>query len=295
MIDELVPTSLRYFLAVAEQGSLTAAARALPLSQPALTASMKALEESLGTTLFVRTSRGVTLTATGHALVTHARALVQKTSELRQSISDLEHEPKGRFVIGCHESLGAYFLPGFIPHFFASHPQIELALWNGNSREVMSAVIERRLDVGLVVNPEPHAECVIVPLFEDHVELLVLAKLVETDVTSLPLLYVPVLTQTQWVLSRLPASPRRHLACSSMELVKSLVVEGAGVGILPRRVAEQGLLPNTLSPVRGTPRFEDRVALVRRVDMHETRAARVLLDALRARGKSLKRETPQIL
>jgi DNA-binding transcriptional LysR family regulator len=74
-----------------------------------------------------------------------------------------------------------------------------------------------------------------------------------------------------------------------MELVKSLVVDGAGVGILPRRVAEHGLSPSTLSPVPGTPRFEDRVALVRRVDMHETRAARVLLDALRDRGKALKR------
>lgn len=288
MTDELVPSSLRYFLAVAEQGSLTAAARALPLSQPALTASIKALEESLGTTLFVRTSRGVVLTATGHELVKHARALVQKTGELRQAISDLEHDPKGRFVIGCHESLGAYFLPGFMPKFFAAHPQIELALWNGNSREVMLAVIERRLDVGIVVNPEPHPECVILPLFDDHVELLVLTKLLKKDVSALPLLYVPVLTQTQWVLSRLPSSPRRHLTCSSMELVKSLVVEGAGVGILPRRVAEHGLVAKTLSPLPGTPRFEDHVALVRRVDMHQTRAARVLLDALRAHGETLR-------
>jgi DNA-binding transcriptional LysR family regulator len=289
MTDELVPTSLRYFLAIAEHGSLTAAARALPLSQPALTASMQALEESLGTTLFVRTSRGVVLTATGHELVKHARALVQKSGELRQAMSDLEHEPKGSFSIGCHESLGAYFLPGFMPNFFAAHPNIALSLWNGNSREVMAAVVERRVDVGIVVNPEPHPECVIVPLFEDHVELLVLTKQLNEDVSALPLLYVPVLTQTQWVLSRLPSSPRRHLTCSSMELVKSLVVDGAGVGILPRRVAEHGLSPSTLSPVPGTPRFEDRVALVRRVDMHETRAARVLLDALRDRGKALKR------
>jgi len=292
MSDELVPTPLRYFLAVAEHGSVTAAARALHMSQPALTASMHALEESLHTTLFVRTSRGVVLTSTGSELVVHARAMEQKASELRQAMSDLENEPRGRFTLGLHESLGAYFLPGFMANFFSAHPQIGLSLWNGNSRDVMSEIVARRVDVGIVVNAAPHPECVIVPLFEDHVELLVLTSLrtSSADLDALPLLYVPVLTQTQWILSRLPEAPaRRHLTCSSMELVKSLVVDGAGVGILPRRVAEHGLGPNTLSPLsRNAPRFEDKIALVRRADMHETRAARLLLDALRARGNALK-------
>ena len=292
MSDELVPTPLRYFLAIAEHGSFTAAARALRMSQPALTASMHALEESLHTTLFVRTSRGVVLTSTGTELVIHAQSMAQKASELRQAMSDLENEPRGRFTLGCHESLGAYFLPGFMPNFFSAHPQITLSLWNGNSRDVMAEIVARRVDVGIVVNPAPHPECVIVPLFDDHVELLVLTTLLAsgTDLDALPLLYVPVLTQTQWILSRLPeATGRRHLACSSMELVKSLVVDGAGVGILPRRVAEHGLAPGTLSPLSANaPRFQDKVALVRRADMHETRAARMLLDALRARGKALK-------
>jgi len=290
--DELVPTPIRYFLAIAEHGSFTAAARALHMSQPALTASVHALEESLHTTLFVRTSRGVVLTSTGTELVVHARAMEQKASELRQAMSDLENEPRGRFTLGCHESLGAYFLPGFMPSFFSAHPQIALSLWNGNSRDVMAEIVARRVDVGIVVNPAPHPECVIVPLFDDHVELLVLSRLLDSKAAldALPLLYVPVLTQTQWILSRLPDAPtRRHLTCSSMELVKSLVVDGAGVGILPRRVAEHGLAPGTLSPVSANaPRFEDKVALVRRADMHETRAARLLLDALRARGKALK-------
>ena len=63
--DALVPASLRYFVSVAEHGGLTAGARALGMSQPALTAAMKELERALDTTLFVRTSRGVTLTRTG--------------------------------------------------------------------------------------------------------------------------------------------------------------------------------------------------------------------------------------
>ena len=113
MADPLLPAPLRYFLAIAEQGSYTGAAKALHMSQPALTAAMNALEAELGTTLFVRTARGARLTATGEELVLHARGLLQRTSELRHAISDLEGAPRGRFVLGCHESLGAYFLPGF--------------------------------------------------------------------------------------------------------------------------------------------------------------------------------------
>lgn len=296
MSDPLLTAPLRYFLAIAEAGSYTGAARALGMSQPALTAAMNALERELQTTLFLRTARGARLTATGQELVLHARGLAQRTSELRHALLDLEGAPRGRFVLGCHESLGAYFLPGFARRFFPAHPRVEISLWNGNSRDVMDAVVARKVDVGIVVNPMPHPECVIVPLFSDRVELLVRARgraAAAPLPESLPLVYVPVLQQTRWILERLsePLRARRHLTCSSMELVKSLVVDGAGIGILPRRVASHGLPANTLRTVASAPGYDDRIALVRRADMHETRAARLLLDALRARGKELEKAT----
>lgn len=288
MTDPLVPQPIRYFLAIAEHGSYTAAARALSMSQPALTAAMNGLERELATTLFLRTARGARLTATGEALVVHARALAQRAAELRHAIGDLEGAPKGRFVLGCHESLGTYFLPGLLRRFLDAHPDIEVALWNGNSRDVLGAIVARTVDVGIVVNPAPHPELVIVPLFDDRVELLVRRSSMKRAKT-LPIICVPALVQTQWILERLPTSlaHRPRLTCSSMELVKSLVVDGAGIGILPRRVAKHGLPDATLAPLPGTPRFDDRVALVRRADLHETRAARLLLDALKAHGREL--------
>jgi DNA-binding transcriptional LysR family regulator len=300
----LVPAPLRYFLAVAEHGGLTAGARALGMSQPALTAAMKELERELGTTLFVRTSRGVTLTRTGETLLVHARGIVRAAGEVQSAIDDLEHEPRGRFVLGCHESLAAYFLPGFLPRFFREHPAIEVALWNGNSKNVLEAVVDRRIEVGIVVNPSPHPDCVIVPMFTDRVGLIASAALRDSVASEplalldrVPLVYVPVLSQVQWILARLPSvrhdgtdAVRRHLTCSSMELVKSLVIDGAGVGILPRRVAAHGLPAGTLVDLAPeAPAFDDRIALVRRVDLHETRAARLLLDALKAHGRALER------
>lgn len=302
--DALVPASLRYFVAVAEHGGLTAGARALGMSQPALTAAMKELERALDTTLFVRTSRGVTLTRSGETLLVHARGILRAAGEVKSAIDDLEHEPRGRFVLGCHESLGAYFLPGFLPRFFEAHPAIEVALWNGNSKNVLEAVVDRRIDVGIVVNPSPHPDCVIVPLFSDRVGLIASAALraKRADeplrlLDEMPLVYVPVLSQVQWILSRLPetTTPRRHLTCSSMELVKSLVIDGAGVGILPRRVAGHGVPAGTLVDLSdAAPGFDDAIALVRRVDLHETRAARLFLDALKTHGKALAGREPVI-
>ncbi|MFN7696959.1 MAG: LysR family transcriptional regulator [Deltaproteobacteria bacterium] len=280
---------------------MTAGARALGMSQPALTAAMKELERELGTTLFVRTSQGVTLTRTGETLLVHARGIVRAEDEVRSVIDDLEHEPRGRFVLGCHESLGAYFLPGILPRFFSEQPAIEVALWNSNSKNMLEAVVERRIDVGTVVNPSPRPDCVIVLMFTDPVGLIASASLHESlagDPLALldrvPLVYVPVLSQVQWILARLPSArldgstaPRRHLTCSSMEFVNGRVIDGAGVGILPRRVAAHRLPAGTLVDLAPeAPAFDDTIALVRRVDLRETRAARLLHDALKVHGRA---------
>lgn len=298
--DALAPTALRYFLAIAEVGSFTAASRALHISQPSLTVAIRKLEQELGTSLFVRTSRGVQLTSTGHALLRHARSVVRALSDARTEIEGLESEPRGRFTLGCHESLGAYFLPGFMAPFLAAHPAIELALWNGNSRDVQRQVIDRAVDVGIVVNAEAHPDCVVSPLFLDRVELIVATELRKTArrdpralLASHPLLYVPELRQVQYILGALEKEgvrATRHLPCSSMELVKSLVIDGTGVGILPRRVAGYRVGQGELAPLSDAlPSYDDTIMLVRRFDLHTTSAARLLVDALLAHGRAMER------
>ncbi len=298
-IDALATPSLRAFVRVAELGSVTKAARELHLSQPAVTIAVRKLEEELGTSLFIRTSRGVTLTKTGEALLARARDVLRTLRDARAEIDALEHEPRGTFSLGCHESLGAYFLPGFMTAFLAAHPGIELALVNANSREVERMVIERAIDVGLVVNPGSHPDAVVSPLFTDRVELLATPQLRRTKrdpralLASVPLLYVPALRQVQYILGALDqagATTGRHLPCSSLELVKSLALDGAGVAILPSRVATYRTSKGALAAIApNLPAYDDTISLVRRVDTHVTSAARLLLDALAARGRELAR------
>src|SRR5688572_5829194 len=96
-------THLRYFQAVAEHGSLTAAAKRLRVTQPTLTVAMRGLETRLGTTLLFRNRSGVTLTRTGHELLAHAEDVFRVLERAERRIRGHESEEAGSFVIGCHE------------------------------------------------------------------------------------------------------------------------------------------------------------------------------------------------
>src|SRR5687767_2425026 len=135
---------LRYFAAIAQSGSMTGAAKALHVSQPTLTVAMQNLEEQLKTQLFVRERSGVRLTATGEELLRHAQDVFLLLDRAEQRIKGLESDDEGTFTIGCHESLGAYFLPEFMAPFFRAHPKIELLISNETSAQVRESVIERR-------------------------------------------------------------------------------------------------------------------------------------------------------
>lgn len=303
-VVELV--QLRYFLAITESGSITGAARTLSVSQPTLTVAIQKLEEELKTTLFLRSRAGVVLTRTGEELLDHARDVLGILGRAEQRIAGLEQELVGQFVVGCHESLGAYFLPGFLKEFLATAPTIEISLWNGTSAAVTDAVLERKVDFGLVVNPRPHASLVLTELFDDAMDLFVEASLVPPEdvrhserafiwaVDKLkqgPLIYAGRVAQCQDLLDRLGAEqmlPIRRLSCGDLELVKSLGLAGVGVCMLPRRVAAYGHEGKLVRLHPALPFFPDIICLVYRADNHRTRGAQFLKDALVTHGRKLR-------
>src|SRR5687767_1009699 len=109
---------------------MTAAAKALHVSQPTLTVAMKNLEQELATQLLVRERNGVRLTVTGEELLNCANDTFERLERAIQRIKGLESEDQGSFIVGCNESLGAYFLPEFFSRFLRAHPKIELLISN---------------------------------------------------------------------------------------------------------------------------------------------------------------------
>ncbi|MBK7824258.1 MAG: LysR family transcriptional regulator [Nannocystis sp.] len=182
---------LRYFREIARLGSMTAAARALGLRQPTLSAAVRQLEEELGATLLQRHRGGASLTAAGSELLRHADEIFALLDRAAAGIAGLEHDLVGHFVLGCHESLGAYFLPRLLPVVLKDAPKIALSLRNAPSAEVLAAVLEREVHLGLVVNPHPHPDLVMVPLFADAVDFFVRAPANAPAAPSGAAIYAP--------------------------------------------------------------------------------------------------------
>lgn len=291
-------TDLRYFQAIAHAGNLSHTARLLGVRQPTLTMALRRLETELGTTLCFRDRSGVSLTAAGKALlqyVTDALALLEAG---RQHIQRLESDEGGDFVLGVPTAMGGYFLPSFLPELFRAAPRIDISLWTGTSRAVQQAILNRDVPIGLVVNPVPHPDLVLLRLFYDATEVFIAASGSETpDITwetavsrlrAGPLVHVAYMSQAQALCERLAAMqllPTRQLRCGDLELAKNLALAGVGVAILPRRVATATGRLHGLHPT--LPCMPDVVYLAHRVDWHRTRAAMCLKDALIAHGRRL--------
>ncbi|MDI1432849.1 LysR family transcriptional regulator [Polyangium sorediatum] len=288
---------LRSFQEVARRGSITAAARSLGVSQPSLTLAMQRLERELGTTLLHRGRSGVALTETGLALARDVDDILAMVARTEQRIRGLEEEETGRFVVGCHESLGAYFLPAFMQSFLVEAPGIELTLWNGSSAGVRDAVVAREVHFGVVVNPSPHPDLVLVRMFEDAVDFFTAESPARTlsvaydRIRRGPLVHAKRVTESQALIIQLEGEgvvAERELSCGDFELVKTLVLEGIGIGILPRRVAAYGAGEGLVRLHPDLPHFDDAIHLVYRGDLHKTRGAMRLKDALVAHGKALR-------
>lgn len=290
---------LRYFRTIAEVGNLTTAAKQLGVAQSTLTAAVKKLEERLESKLLLRNSRGVTVTPTGRALASAAEDILAKLDETEQRIRGLECEDVGRFVIGCHESLGAYFLPAFIRGFIDSCTGIEVRVWNGTSANVREAVLSREVHFGLVVGPLPHDELVMIDAFRDSVAIVAhrdglgrpgSREEIDARLRHEPLVYAARIEQCRQIvdaLARLDLVSTRQLTTGDLELTKSLVLAGVGVGILPRRVADYGHEGELVVLHPSLPQIPDRIQLCFRADAHRTAAWQRTKNALLAHAERI--------
>lgn len=287
---------LRYFQAVAHAGRISEAARQLGVSQPALSIALRKLEEEIGVVLFDRDHRGVHLTASGRELLDAVGQATLLLERGRERIAGLENQPVGRFVLGCPHVLGAYFLPGFAGDFLDAHPKIDLVVWCGPSRQVEARVLAREVQFGVVTHPVSHPDLVLVDLFRDEVALMARDRppsgwaQAVAALRRRPLIFVPHVPQAMEIVDLLAARgmlPERRLEIGDVQLVLELALAGVGAGILPRRVAAHAG-PGRLAPLHARlPTVADTIRLIYRADMHRTRAATLLKDAIAAHGRSL--------
>ncbi|MBM09397.1 MAG: LysR family transcriptional regulator [Magnetovibrio sp.] len=143
----MLSTQLRTFYAVAREGSFTAAADALHISQPTLSSQIQNLEALYGVELFRRHGRGVELTETGKQLMEIAHRIVSNQEEAITFLKAVNGLEAGRLRIGA---VGSYQAAEILAAFHQDYPGIHVSLNFGNSSEILNDVIDYRVDIGII-------------------------------------------------------------------------------------------------------------------------------------------------
>ncbi len=141
---------LRHLLLIAEHGTFTEAARRAHLSQPALTASIRRLEEDVGATLLHRGRQGAALTAAGAALLPHALAAFAALDDGRRAVAEIEGLGAGEVRVGGGATACTYLLPKLIARFRRRHPGVRIVLREGFRSRVEDMLQSGELDLGIV-------------------------------------------------------------------------------------------------------------------------------------------------
>jgi DNA-binding transcriptional LysR family regulator len=163
-------TQLELFKAVAEEGSITAAAERLHRVPSNLTTRVKQLEQELGVDLFIREKLRLRLSAAGHTFLDYARRILELVEEARQATSG--SEPQGIFTLGSLESTAAVRIPALLAGYHQRYPKVELALSTGPSGDMIDGVVSGRLSAAFVDGPLRHPELEGIELFEEEMVLI---------------------------------------------------------------------------------------------------------------------------
>lgn len=144
--------ALRVFLAVADHGGFTRAARALHLAQSAVSQTVATLESRLELVLFHRHERRITLTPEGELLRDKARALLEHADAVHLAMREVHGLVKGEVRIGIPSMLGSYYFPPLLMGFKARHPGIRLTVVEAGTRRLQRMIADGELDLGVVIS-----------------------------------------------------------------------------------------------------------------------------------------------
>lgn len=144
---------LRYFLAVAKEGNITKAAEVLHITQPTLSRQIMELEEKLGTILFTRGKRQVTLTPQGILFQQRAREIIALVEKTERDMSESMDVVNGTVGIGCVETMASQLLPELIGEFSRTWPMVTYQLYSADGDDIREKLDRGNIDIGILLEP----------------------------------------------------------------------------------------------------------------------------------------------
>jgi DNA-binding transcriptional LysR family regulator len=275
---------LNTFLEVARQKSFSRAGEKLHVTQPSISAQIRALETHLGHRLLERGGGKVTLTAAGRVFQPFAEQSLLQLKHIHLTLADMERMPRGTLTVSANDSTALYVLPLLISKFKKQYPRVSLSFMRAERVKTLEMVLDREVEFGIVSLPVKDPRLHVELVHEDKLVLVVPAGHPLTEIEDVKWSHLakygfllPKQGRRRESLDYLFAQgkivPRIAMELDSSELLKRLILAGLGIGFLPRIniVAElnQGLLKTIDVEGLDMPRH---LALISRRDATLTRA-----------------------
>lgn len=260
---------LHIFSTVVQEGSFSAAAGRLFMTQSGVSQHIRELESSLGRQLFQRGWRGVRLTSHGEILNQYAGEIFALVAKAEYALTDIEQLSSGRVSLGATPGIGIYLAPDWVQGFRARYPQLTVALQTGVTTEIVGEVLAGRLELGFVEGEPAEGQPRLASLVLDEIEQMVVVgsrhpfcaqqHVRLDDLRQQPLIVRQAKSQSRiWlerVLRQHDIEPVIGAEFDNLESMKRAVSVGQCAAVMPAYVVQaevaQGLLH--LLPLEGRP------------------------------------------
>jgi len=276
---------LRLFLALADTGSVTGAARALHVTQPTASMQLRQVAEAVGLPLYDVVARRVRLTPAGERLARTARSMVAEWSAFGQEVAALKGLERGELRLGI-VSTAKYFIPRMLGEYCRRHPGVAVSLEVLNRDGVIARLRENRDDLYVMSRPPPDVDAEsriflanpLVAIAPASHRLARRRRLSLRDLAQEPFLLREKGSGTRLAVdehfARARFRPKVRLELASNEAIKVAVAGDLGIAILSRHALDEPLRPKGIAilDVAGLP-IESRWHLVRRKGRHLSPAA----------------------
>jgi DNA-binding transcriptional LysR family regulator len=282
---------IEVFKAVADERSFSRAGQKLGRTQPAISSTIKLLEEEIEEPLFDRLGKSIRLTAAGELLMEYAKRLLRLREEAVLAVGELRGLNRGTLRLGANETTCLYLLPEVLGAFKRDHPQIQVDIQRAITRSITERVIDGALDFGIVTMPVRNPRLEAITIHRDELALIIGPA---HELASRRSVRMLDLEDEPFILHKIGTTTRERLVkhfndggvklkvtmeLASIETIKRFVSIGMGISIVPRlciarEIAEGSLRALTIRDAR----LQRKLGLIYRKERYQSQAARAFLE-----------------
>jgi DNA-binding transcriptional LysR family regulator len=282
---------LKIFYLAAKHGSLSAAAEALYITQPAVTKGIQRLQEHYEIKLFNRFGKKMALTDAGEVLYSIAESIFDLENHAEESLRDFQQRKRGFIRILASESFGSYYLPFILDRFSEVNPKVRVSMETLPTELIVERTATLANDIGFISYPVPHKKLMAREILEDSYQVIVPPGHPFTErrvIAPEDLAGQPLIVHEKGSAPRKSIEEYIHrhninvtipLELSNNEAIKTAVEEGVGVAIITRRVVSKEIRMGSLKAIPlSDPAMMRKFYIIHHKDKYISRSLQSLID-----------------